>query len=79
MVTDTGDVSDMLDLAERVWPDVHDRKALLLRLAQAGRDAIAGAAAREEATERRERQARAMAESAELIDVDVLLSDAAWQ
>jgi hypothetical protein len=39
-VTDTGEVSELLDRAQRRWPDVHDRKELLLRLAAAGRDAI---------------------------------------
>ncbi len=40
MVTDTGEVSEMLDDAQRRWPGVRDRKALLLRLAAAGREAI---------------------------------------
>lgn len=39
-VTDTGEVSQLLDEAQRRWPDVRDRKELLLRLATAGRDAI---------------------------------------
>lgn len=39
-VTDTGELSEQLDHAQRRWPDVHDRKELLLRLAAAGRDAI---------------------------------------
>ncbi len=39
-VTDTGDLSHQLDQAQRRWPDVSDRKELLLRLAAAGRDAI---------------------------------------
>lgn len=39
-VTDTGELSEQLDQAQRRWPDVHDRKELLLRLAAAGRDAI---------------------------------------
>lgn len=39
-VTDTGELSEQLDQAQRRWPDVHDRKDLLLRLAAAGRDAI---------------------------------------
>lgn len=39
-VTDTGELSKQLDQAQRRWPDVHDRKELLLRLASAGRDAI---------------------------------------
>lgn len=39
-VTDTGEVSRLLDEAQRRWPEVTDRKALLLRLAAAGREAI---------------------------------------
>mgnify|MGYP006915253010 CR=1 FL=1 len=30
-VTDTGEVSELLDRAQRRWPDLHDRKKLLLR------------------------------------------------
>jgi hypothetical protein len=40
-ITDTGVVSEQLDAAQRRWPDVRDRKELLLRLATAGRAAIA--------------------------------------
>jgi hypothetical protein len=40
-ITDTGTVSEQLDEAQRRWPEVHDRKELLLRLAAAGRAAIA--------------------------------------
>jgi hypothetical protein len=47
-VTDTGEMSRLLDEAQRRWPEVTDRKALLLRLAAAGRDAI-----EREAAERR--------------------------
>lgn len=39
-ITDTGPVSEQLDEAQRRWPEVRDRKELLLRLAAAGRDAI---------------------------------------
>lgn len=39
-VTDTGELSEQLDQAQRRWPDVDDRKELLLRLTAAGRDAI---------------------------------------
>ena len=49
MLTDTGELGDLLDAAERHWPDVSDRKALLLRLAAAGAEAIAA-----EAEKRRE-------------------------
>ena len=41
MITDTGATAAMLDLAQQRWPDIADRKELLLRLAAAGRDAIA--------------------------------------
>lgn len=41
MLTDTGELSDLLDAAERRWPEVANRKALLLRLAAAGARAIA--------------------------------------
>jgi hypothetical protein len=39
-LTDTGEVSELLDEAQRQWPGVRDRKELLLLLAAAGRDAI---------------------------------------
>lgn len=39
-ITDTGKLSELLDEAQRRWPDIHDRRALLLRLAAAGGEAI---------------------------------------
>jgi hypothetical protein len=54
-VTDTGELSDQLDLAQRRWPEIRDRKVLLLRLVAAGREAIA-----QEASDR----ARAVEETA---------------
>jgi hypothetical protein len=39
--TDTGELRKQLDEAQRRWPAVSDRKELLLRLAAAGREAIA--------------------------------------
>ncbi len=44
-LTDTGDLSRLLDAAQRRWPEVTDRKTLLLRLATAGGESISGAAA----------------------------------
>jgi len=41
MLTDTGELSELLDLAQRRWPEVANRKELLLRLAAAGAEAIA--------------------------------------
>ena len=44
-LTDTGDLSELLDAAQRRWPEVSDRKALLLRLAAAGGESISADAA----------------------------------
>ena len=44
-LTDTGELSELLDAAQRRWPEVTDRKTLLLRLAAAGGETISGAAA----------------------------------
>lgn len=38
-VTDSDVVSELLDQAQRRWPEVSDRKELLLRLAEVGREA----------------------------------------
>jgi hypothetical protein len=54
-LTDTGALREQLDDAQRRWPEVRNRKELLLRLAEAGRKAIA-----READERK----RAIAQSA---------------
>lgn len=49
-VTDSGPISELLDEAQRHWPEVTDRKQLLLRLAETGREAIEReGAARQEA------------------------------
>ncbi len=39
-LTDTGELTELLDEAQRRWPEVRDRKELLLRLAAAGGEAI---------------------------------------
>lgn len=48
-VTDTGELSELLDAAQKRWPDVRDRKSLLLRLAAAGSETIAAEAAQRRA------------------------------
>lgn len=75
-VTDTGRTAELLDVAARAWPDVQDRKELLLRLAEAG----AGVAERElrAGTAARARRRQALRRSRELLDADVLLSEQAW-
>jgi len=52
-LTDTGKLTEQLDRAQRRWPDVRDRKQLLLNLAAAGSEAIElEAATRRRAIER---------------------------
>lgn len=78
-VTDTGEVSEMLDLARRAWPDVSDRKQLLLLLAAEGRNALRQRLGDADEAQRRHEQRGAMARAASLVDTDLLLSDAAWR
>lgn len=78
-ITDTGETGEMLDLAARRWPEVTDRKALLLRLAAAGRDQVARELQEVDHAARAERQRRAFARVAELVDLERLESDAAWR
>jgi hypothetical protein len=77
-ITDTGDITAMLDVAQRRWPDVSDRKELLVRLAAAGRDAIATDVDAQARHDRRQRQLDALERAAELVDADALLADTAW-
>ena len=42
-VTDTGELSDMLDAAQQRWPGARDRKDLLLKLAATGATMIESA------------------------------------
>ena len=78
-ITDTGDMAAMLDVAQRRWPDVEDRKELLVRLASAGRDAIADDVDAAQQERRRQRQRDALARAERLLDTDALLADAAWR
>lgn len=80
-VTDTGEIREMLDLAHRRWPDVPDRRQLLLRLAGAGAERVASEldAVAVAAESRRERQRQALSRAAELIDAETLLADGAWR
>jgi hypothetical protein len=78
-ITDTGPVRGLLDDAQRRWPEVEDRKELLLRLAQTGHESLHLGEADAEASRRRERQRLALERLPTLIDVDALLSDRAWE
>ena len=39
-LTDTGDLREQLDRAQQRWPQIHDRKELLLKLAAVGGETI---------------------------------------
>jgi hypothetical protein len=77
-ITDTGSVSDLLDDAQSQWPEVRDRKELLLRLAQAGHDSLHLERAEAEANIRRERQRAALAGLQSTVDWDTISDDQAW-
>jgi hypothetical protein len=75
-VTDTGHTAELLDLAQRAWPEVTDRRQLLLRLTEAGSEALEAKLAENE--QRRTRQRLGLERAARLVDVDALLGDQAW-
>jgi hypothetical protein len=75
-VTDTGRTAELLDLAERAWPEVGDRKQLLLRLAEAGASVMERHLHEGDAARAARRQA--FLRSRELLDAESLLSDQAW-
>lgn len=76
-VTDTGQTAVLLDLAQRVWPEIADRRQLLLRLTEAGGEALEARLAEHE--QRRERQRVGLERAAQLVNVDELLGDHAWR
>jgi hypothetical protein len=76
-VTDTGHTAELLDLAQRVWPEIADRRQLLLRLTEAGGEAVEAKLAERE--QRRERQRLGLERAARLVDVDELLGNGAWR
>jgi hypothetical protein len=78
-VTDTGELREMLDLAERAWPEVGDRKELLMRLVACGHEVASSRVATGDADVRRERQHEALRRARDPVDVRLLLGDAAWQ
>jgi hypothetical protein len=78
-VTDTGELREMLDLAERAWPEIGDRKDLLMRLIACGHQVVASRVAAGEAGARRERQRDALRRARDLVDVELLLGRAAWR
>jgi len=77
-VTDTGRLAELLDAAARRWPEVVDRKQLLLRLAEEGHHALTSAEVATVARDRRGRVGLALERIPSLVDVDRLLADEAW-
>jgi len=67
-----------LDAAQQRWPEITDRKALLLRLAEEGHNTLEFGD-EQLATEERHKRARAALERIpSLVDAELLLSDRAW-
>ena len=77
-ITDTGSIGALLDDAQHRWPEVRDRKELLLRLAQAGHDSLRLDRAEAEANDRRERQRAALANLQLTVDWSAIRDDQAW-
>jgi hypothetical protein len=69
----------MLDLAERTWPDIEDRKELLYRLARIGEDELRARSLAADREARRDRQRTALERAEALVDVEAVLADAAWR
>ena len=78
-ITDTGEMARMLDDAQRRWPEINDRRELLIRLAATGRDAIAAEVATNDRAALRARQSAALTRARSRVAVAELLSDAAWR
>lgn len=77
-ITDTGQVTDLLDDAQNQWPSVRDRKELLMRLAQAGHDSLHLGKDEAEESDRREQQWAALARLQRTVDWDAIRDDQAW-
>ncbi|MBA3421408.1 MAG: hypothetical protein H0U12_05870 [Thermoleophilaceae bacterium] len=78
-LTDVGELAEMLDVAQRRWPDEPRRQDLLVRLVALGRSVVERELAEHDETVRQARQAEALQRLSALVDPEVLLSDAAWR
>jgi hypothetical protein len=76
--TDTGDLEALLDAASRRWPEISDRKALMLRLAEEGGSALGLDHEQFAVEERLERARAALKRLPSLVDTELLLADGAW-
>lgn len=78
-VTDSGPLRDLLDDAQRRWPEIESRKELLLALAQTGHESLRLAELDAESSRRRERQHAALAGLQRTVDWDAIRDDQAWR
>lgn len=76
-MTDTGQTARLLDLAQRAWPQITDRRQLLLRLTEAGGRMLETELAAQD--RRRERQRIGLERASGLVDADALVGDSAWR
>lgn len=77
-LTDTGRLRELLDAAQERWPEITDRKALLLRLASEGHSTLELGDEQLAAEERRHRGRAALKRIPSLVDAELLRSDRAW-
>lgn len=78
-VTDSGALRDLLDDAQRRWPEIESRKELLLALAQTGHESLRLAELDAESSRRHERQDAALAGLQRTVDWDAIRDDQAWR
>ncbi len=76
--TDAGHLRELLDAAAQRWPEITDRKALLLRLAEEGQGTLQFGDEQLATEERRKRARVALERIPSLVDTELLLSDRAW-
>ena len=76
-MTDTGETAELLDLAAEVWPEVSDRRQLLIRLTEVGARTLRAEIADRQVRE--ERQRAGLQRAAGLVDLDELIGDGAWR
>jgi hypothetical protein len=78
-LTDSGALRELLDDAQHRWPDVHDRKELLLRLARAGHQSLNADEPAAELRRRAGEQRAALASLQRAVDWDAIRDDQAWR
>jgi hypothetical protein len=78
-VTDAGALRGLLDDAQRRWPEISNRKELLLRLARTGHELLRLGQIEADADRRREGQQAALADLQHTVDWDSIRDDQAWR